>query len=156
MEPDARSSVARWYQLDAQNEYRRVAVMPIKNASPPALAFVTDRGALITLGDVQDDVTQAVGVYSNAGQHLRSWSLDQLFSQAEQACMWNLSQGAEISITKFWRSEEPIQYYNSQELVVVKDRLGGQIEINAKDGEVRVFSEGRREKLMKAPCSKRR
>jgi hypothetical protein len=153
MEPDTRSSVARWYQLNAENEYRRVAVMPLKNASAPGLAYITNRGALITLGDERDDVAEAVGVYSNVGQHLRSWPLDQLFNQAELACIWKLTPGAEISITNFWRSEEPILYFESHELVVVKDRLGGEIQINAKTGEIRVFSEPR-ETVMKAACSK--
>lgn len=82
---NGKSATATFYRLNATANYERVKDLSLLNPIAPAYAAVADSGELITLDNWhQVGIGNAVAVvYSPAGQVLRSYSLADIYTEAE-------------------------------------------------------------------------
>ena len=142
----ASSAVADWYQGNGRGDYRHLTTAPLKNYTAPVLAYVTNTGALVTMGDEGNDRALMLVIYSPDGRLVQSWPLIMLFRSDYLTCLLHKADeesGDDAVGPLYWLSTSG-RFSEREGRVYVRDRLSGSLEINTQNGDI---------KSLEVPCS---
>ena len=122
-----RYAAATYYKL-LDDDFFRVCKIELLNPIAPVFAALANDGSLITLDNWHNmGIGQAIHIYTPSGKHRRSYSLGDLYSEAQLARM-------EMSVSSlWWRCGEPILEADTATLHI-QDKIGGILKINVSDG----------------------
>jgi hypothetical protein len=137
-ESGATSAMAHWDKLDGQKSYQRKRSAPLENRLSPTLAYLTNTGALVTIGDWNENRNLMLAVYSPDGKLLQSSSLMDLFRSEYLACVLHKAdeeRGNDGVGPLYWLARGE-SFSERGERVFVRDRLSGSLEVDTRNGEV--------------------
>ena len=143
---DSTSAIAHWYQGNGQGEYRHITTAPLKNRVSPGLAYLSNTGALVTIGDRDEERQLMLAIYSSDGSLVKSWSLMFLFRSDYLACMLykaDEEREGESGVGPLYWLATSEQFSESADRLYIRDRLLGSLEVDTRSGEV---------KSLEGPC----
>jgi hypothetical protein len=119
------------------------------NAVGPELAYVTNNGDLLTIGDLSGGTAElALVAYTSNGKHLKTTPQGEIFTDREIACV---ARGAEgIDWLPSWGGVEVRPDKNA---VQIEDILGGTIIIRMETGNAEVYAARRLDGMRRRKCA---
>jgi hypothetical protein len=142
------SENAKWFRF-VDGAYKPVAQARLANALGPALAYVTDRGELLTIGDLTDKTAElAIVAYSSNGRHLKTTTESEIFADNEITCFRKSAEG--IDWLPNWGG---VEVRGDKNAVQIEDALGGTIIVRMDTGNVDVYPARRADGMRRRGCS---
>ena len=142
----ATSALAHRYQGNGKGEYRHITTAPLKNRVSPDLAYLSNNGALVTIGDRDGERQLMLAIYSSDGKLVKSWSLMFLFRSDYLACMLykaDEERDGESGVGPLYWLATSQRFSESADRLHIRDRLLGSLEVDTRSGEV---------KSLEGPC----
>jgi hypothetical protein len=92
-------------------------------------------------------------MFSAAGKHIRTWSLEELFSDEELTCI-RLMTGIAKSWNFWSASSDALFYSDASDVLSIRDLLGRTIEVHFASNSVKVFRAERAPTMKKTKCTR--